>query len=979
MTYGNKTMGFICEINQMDADRIISERRDYNYGSPVYDIKDVEYGPAFTIFPEDIVMIPNAVLVYIDCSAVGNPKPTYRWIKVEGDREIELTYGADQRYTLTNGKLTIQTPKPSDIGQYRCEAMNKFGKIRTKTIQMSFGSLGEFSNVRDAPYNTLAYDGAAVECSRISYNPAVAYSWKRTLDNNVVQSIYTEVTPHIFASLNGKLYFSEIQKVDAGEYYCQVDLFGLSRNAVGAAQPPSRTSYPIEVSVQDQAAKPNWGPSIQNDFIAVFPKPPLRGQDVQMECFAYGSARNYETSWLYSWRREGAPLPKSVKMLDFNRILIIPNAQKHDEGTYTCFVSRNSQQTDSRSVTIVLSAKPYFVIPLKTQHLDSGSTINWRCQASGTPAPRYTWFKNGEMLTPQPDLQINRNILTISNADAKRHSGMYQCRASNDLGEAYSTAEVRVLSFKPTFRKNPLPNGLDAALRGNVTIVCDPEAAPAPEKFWYRNNVKLNLQVGTMMTGPRVRKLPSGNIYITSIQQSDAGIYTCEASNTNGKASSSCRINVRDSAVITVKPKATQTVFVNETAFIACEASYNPALDLLYIWKFNGQAIDVDKDYQYARSPHASGIMIKMAQFWNAGTYECIARTTLNEVSAKGILKIEGPPGEPVGVYGDAASVTSTSIHLFWFPGADHGQAITHYRIEAESDFEHGKWITVAQNIPEIQTKLSADNRDKRHFFVTSLDPGNGYRFRVQAINQLGFGLYSQPSRYYQTLQAPPSEAPSGLSGGGGSVGDLTITWKKLHRRYHGGDGLNYTVYWRLYSGDASGKWEYKAGINWETEKFVEMVGENNFYLEYEVKIQAWNRLGPGVNSSTVLVYSAEGMPIAAPLDVSSSGFNSTALEVTWTEVEDTREKMKGKIGGYQVNYWLRYEEEPVYKRFIRFKGQRSSGIIIGLASDSYYYTEVLLVKNIQEKRSVLLPSCTHKKYMSFHMDTTVSNCFGEE
>lgn len=80
----------------------------------------------------------------------------------------------------------------------------------------------------------------------------MAYSWKRTLENSFVQSIYTEVTPHIFASLNGKLYFSEIQKVDAGEYYCQVDLFGLSNNAVGAAQPPSRTSYPIEVNVQDQ-------------------------------------------------------------------------------------------------------------------------------------------------------------------------------------------------------------------------------------------------------------------------------------------------------------------------------------------------------------------------------------------------------------------------------------------------------------------------------------------------------------------------------------------------------------------------------------------------------------------------------------------------------------------------------------------------------------------------------------------------------
>lgn len=43
-------------------------------------------------------------------------------------------------------------------------------------------------------------------------------------------------------------------------------------------------------------------------------------------------------------------------------------------------------------------------------------------------------------------------------------------------------------------------------------------------------------------------------------------------------------------------------------------------------------------------------------------------------------------------------------------------------------------------------------------------------------------------------------------------------------------------------------------------------------------------------------------MPTAAPGNVLADAFNSTAMEVTWDEVEDTREVMKGRLYGYQVS-----------------------------------------------------------------------------
>ena len=44
-----------------------------------------------------------------------------------------------------------------------------------------------------------------------------------------------------------------------------------------------------------------------------------------------------------------------------------------------------------------------------------------------------------------------------------------------------------------------------------------------------------------------------------------------------------------------------------------------------------------------------------------------------------------------------------------------------------------------------------------------------------------------------------------------------------------------------------------------EEDKHVVLVGNENYYLLYEVKVQALNAMGQGPNSSIVDVYSAEG------------------------------------------------------------------------------------------------------------------------
>ena len=65
--------------------------------------------------------------------------------------------------------------------------------------------------------------------------------------------------------------------------------------------------------------------------------------------------------------------------------------------------------------------------------------------------------------------------------------GMFQCLASNDLDVSFSSAQLRVLAFPPSFGKDPLRELSFVAEGENVTIPCNPEGAPQPDIVWYDN------------------------------------------------------------------------------------------------------------------------------------------------------------------------------------------------------------------------------------------------------------------------------------------------------------------------------------------------------------------------------------------------------------------------------------------------------------------------------------------------------------
>lgn len=915
---------YICEIPKFETFRIMLEARGFDYGSPFKDANEIEKGPEIVVGPENVVVIPDETRAFLQCVATGHPRPTYKWYR--GTNHEEINSKTDSRYTLTNGKLTISKPQDAlDAEKYQCEATNKYGSVLSRKAQLSFGVLSEFPSDDLIPQVVWGEIGAVFKCPNLHYKPDVVFQWFK---DNPWNFVNTKRYPHAFVSRNGRLYFSELTSSDAGLYYCLARLTAGVGAHLSTTQSPIVTSMPTPVVVKNNAAAKR-DPIIHNDFIAVFPEPTLLGQTVNMECMAFGSQ-----PLIYYWTRKEKPLPDRTKFKGLNRILEIENVTMDDMGIYFCHVKRGQLSTVvSKSVYLKVEAMPFFVHPLMSRHMDVGRQLVWRCVVLAFPLAQFAWYKNSKLLRDGQDgIEIDGNTLKIKSLVDSLHNGMYQCVATNNHGSSYSSAQLRVLSFKPIFAKNPVTAEQFACLGGSIMLFCQPEAAPFPTFNWTKDGYFI-----TPKTNPRATIFPNGNLVLNDVKAEDGGIYKCIAKNSKGEAASSGKVKVVRHSSISQKPRNT-TVLVNETAFLYCHGSVPRSIDHIYNWFFNGKQIDINRNQHYimGTSNQQLGLYIRSAQLRHAGRYKCVLQTPIDFAEAEAMLDVIGPPNSPAGVYAEPVMSNKRAYRLHWTDGNDNGSPIQFYNILAAT--HHSPvYKTLLEDIPEEST-LQYDS-GQRTFLVGELRPGLLYSFQIRAKNYHGLGPPCEPSVFYSVPQAPPEKVPDHVGGGGGSVGTLKITWTALLIEDQGAKGIGYNVYWRE---SFKEPWNF-AKLKGDHSEFNTLVGRDKFYTEYEVKVQAFNNHGAGPNSSIVAIYSAEDLPVLAPNSVSGYGYNESAIMVTWNPMDDKRETIRGKILGYIITYWNRWQEDPV-RTGVSYPGQRSSGLITGLAfydSDHFIYVQV--------------------------------------
>uniref|UniRef100_A0A8C0N938 Contactin 6 n=1 Tax=Canis lupus familiaris TaxID=9615 RepID=A0A8C0N938_CANLF len=823
--------------------------------------------PIFTEEPQDVIFpldLPKSEII-LNCAATGYPSPHYRWKQNGTDIDFIMSY----HYRLDGGNLAISSPRTDqDIGIYQCLATNTLGTILSRKAKLQFAYL--------------------------------SYAW--TFNDN---PLYVQEDKRRFVSQEtGNLYIAKVEPSDVGNYTC----FITNKEAQRSVQGP-----PTPLVQRTDGVMGEYEPKIEVRFPETIQA--AKDSSVKLECFALGNPVPD-----ISWRRlDGNPLPGKVKYSKSQAILEIPNFQQEDEGFYEC-IAGNLRGRNLAKGQLIFYAPPEWEQKIQNTYLSIYDSLFWECRASGKPNPWYTWLKNGERLNPEERIQIENGTLIITMLNVS-DSGVYQCAAENKYQIIYANAELRVLASAPDFSKNPIKKNSVVQVGGDITIECKPNAFPRAVISWKRG-------MESLRQSKRVFLSEDGSLKIYNVTRSDAGSYTCIATNQFGVAKNTGSLVVKERTVITIPPSK-MDVTVGESIVLPCQVSHDPSIEVVFIWSFNGDVIDLKKGVTHFEriggEESVGDLMIRNIQLNHSGKYLCTVKTTLESLSAVADIIVRGPPGPPEDVR--VEHISSTTSQLSWRPGSDNNSPIQIFTVQARTPFSVG-WQAVS-TVPEIL------NGKTYNATVIGLSPWVEYEFRVVAGNSIGIGEPSKASELLRTKASVPVVAPTNINGGGGSRSELVITWESIPEELQNGEEFGYIIMLRPVG---STSWTKKRVPSVESSRFVYRNESITPLSPFEVKVGVYNNEGEGSLSTVSIVYSGEDEPQLAPGGTSVQSFSASEMEVSWNAIAWNRNT--GRVLGYEVLYWTDDSKESMIGK-IRVSGNVTTKNITGLKANTIYFASV--------------------------------------
>uniref|UniRef100_A0A8C7JKM0 Contactin 1b n=1 Tax=Oncorhynchus kisutch TaxID=8019 RepID=A0A8C7JKM0_ONCKI len=721
------------------------------------------YGPIFEEEPLDIVYTKESPdrLISMNCRARANPAPTYRWRR--DNWEIKLMELPNEHYSLVGGNLIINNPEEKKhAGTYVCVAKNVYGTVISKEAKVKFGYLEEFPDEERDPVTVKEGQGAVLLCAPPKRWPTeVTFRW---IYNEFPVFLHPDKRRFVSQS-TGNLYISKVEASDAGNYSCYVFNPQIGKGVYSKFIPL--------ISTEESEYKA--------DLVVKFPDTTaMLNYNVTLECFALGNPAPHIV-----WRKIGATdLPASAQVSMSGALLHLYNVQYEDSAGYEC-EAINQKWQDWHQAWLYVEAAPEWAVTINNTQKDVGSEHTMSCVANGKPGPYIRWLKDGYSYGKG---ELKFSSLTFED------SGMYQCIAENYWGIIYASAELRVIACAPTFELNPVKKYLLGANNGRVVIECKPRAAPRPRISLWEFDF---------------------NVKILNATRNDEGVYTCLAENDRGKANSTGTLTITEATQITVAPEDTQ-VMVGEEVHLQCQASFDPSLDITFIWSLDFRVIDFYLEWKHYERIMVGGIdsgelKIMNVQLRHEGRYTCTAQTVVDNVTASADLKVKGLPAPPGGVR--VEEIRDTSVKLVWNRGADHGNPILGYTIQTRDVYALTEvdWRDASTSPTALDgMSVMAD--------VVDLYPWMEYEFRVYATNEFGDGEASIPSMKIKTWDAVPVVAPTNVGGYGGKDGELIITWTPVQPQYFYGKKFGYVVAFKPHD-DVD--WWYETISDPETRRYV--------------------------------------------------------------------------------------------------------------------------------------------------------------
>ncbi|XP_075384531.1 hemicentin-1 isoform X2 [Tenrec ecaudatus] len=540
--------------------------------------------------------------VTLQCIANGIPHPSITWLK---DGQPVNTAQGNLKIQSSGRVLQIAKALLEDAGRYTCVATNAAGETQHHAQvhvhePPSLEDAGKMLNETVVVNNPIQ-----LEC-KAAGNPLPAITWYK--DNRPLSGSSVS-----FLNRRQIIDIESAQISDAGIYKC------VAINSAGATE----LFYSLHVHVP---------PSISgsSSMAAV-----VVNNLVRLECEARGIPAPSLT-----WLKDGSPVSSfanGIQVLSGGRILALTSAQISDTGRYTC-VAVNAAGEKQRDFDLRVYVPPNIVGEEQNISVLIGQDVDLLCQSDAIPPPTLTWLKDGRPLLKKPGLSISKNASVLKIEDAQvQDSGRYTCEATNVAGKKEKNYNVDIWVPPNIYGSDELAQL--TVIEGNIiTLLCESSGIPPPNLIWKKKGSPVLAD-----SAGRVRILSGGRqLQISIAEKSDAGLYTCVASNIAGTTKKDYNLQVYIRPSISSSGHHPTDVVVTRGRSVSLECEVQGVPPPAVTWMKDGRPVTKGKGVEILNEGRA--LKLKNIHVADTGRYVCVAVNVAGMADRKYDLSIHVPP-----------------------------------------------------------------------------------------------------------------------------------------------------------------------------------------------------------------------------------------------------------------------------------------------------------------------------------------------
>ncbi|XP_078347645.1 protein sidekick-2-like isoform X2 [Oculina patagonica] len=828
------------------------------------------------------------------------PKPQITWTKSGS------TLNENERISFSNsGNLYIGNVDVNDAGNYQSKVKNTVTTQSYDRGTISLGVTGRGPNMIPStpniilgPTNQVAIKGrtssVTFECFASGRPMPVISWWKggQRISQNAKFS---------FGSFNKRLTVNNPGNSEEGVYECRATNTNTGQRKIRKANLTIivEPTFTIQPTMVDKSAQET----------AVF------------KCNATGLPKPTIT-WFHNGEKV-TPLTTGRIQINSKNELKFTSLQSGDKGTVQCVATNDAGEAISKAILNVKALKLWIDVPPKNTDAVVNETVELQCQGRGDPTPTISWQKNGQNIdianNPRYDQKVTGSLQI--RASQKSDSGKYLCVASNSEGSVRANATLRVLI--KTVITNPLPSQIHATKGLPKDLPCgvQKDLGITVKWIWTKD--------GSPVDTNRMTLQADGTLRINTVQESDAGSYTCRVESVAGNAATSGTLTVQETPLAPLTPTVTdiKTTSVRLSWFPPGYDGNSPIISYNVYAKKGSNNWYLHKD---DINPSNIQMSVTLRNLSPHTQYQFHVRA-VNSVGegapsgASGVIRTleAAPSAAPLSVKGTPTSADSILVEWQVPPPETHNGPLRGFKIAYRLAGVSASNFFIKKIANSAATQGNIDG----------LVQWTGYEIKVQAYNDAGDGKFSDPITV-TTAEGVPTAPPREVKVINITTVSVHLQWKPPPQKEQNGRIRGYKLLaWKESTpnnvlqrvSDHDDTSQIQKGILGGLEKFT----------QYTVAVVAYNGAGDSPRSDTLIITTVEGVP-DAPRSFTVSEIYADALRVSWARPL----RLNGVLTAYLVKHW-RNDTLPSSGHTKRLKNTTLSYTVTGLRANTAYSVEV--------------------------------------